>query len=103
MSPYTNRRTDRYGGSMENRIEIVRQVVGQIRDQAGSDFAVIIKLNCDDGSSDDGTPEETGMATFPRIAKLVEKAGVDAIDECVPFPTVTHESTRFTFAEHVGH
>lgn len=80
MSPFTNRRSDKYGGSMEKRVEIVREIVAKIRDAAGSDFAIIIKLNCNDGRSDDGTPEETDIHSFPRIAKLVEAAGVDAID-----------------------
>jgi 2,4-dienoyl-CoA reductase-like NADH-dependent reductase (Old Yellow Enzyme family) len=80
ISPFTNRRTDKYGGAMEKRLEIVRECVAKIRAAAGSDFAIIIKLNCDDGPADDGTPGETNIHTFPRIAELVEAAGVDAID-----------------------
>ncbi len=80
MSSFTNRRTDKYGGSMYKRIEIVRECVEKIRDQAGSDFAIIIKLNCDDGRADDNAPEETDINTFPAIAKMVEECGVDAID-----------------------
>jgi 2,4-dienoyl-CoA reductase-like NADH-dependent reductase (Old Yellow Enzyme family) len=80
LSPFTNRRTDRYGGSMEKRVEIVREIVAKTRDRVGKDFAIIIKLNCDDGEVDDGTKEEVDIRTFPRLALLVEKAGVDAID-----------------------
>jgi 2,4-dienoyl-CoA reductase-like NADH-dependent reductase (Old Yellow Enzyme family) len=80
LSPYTNRRTDRYGGSMENRVEIVREIVAKTRDRVGSDFAIIIKLNCDDGPLDDGTKEEIDIRSFPKLAMLVEKAGVDGID-----------------------
>jgi len=76
----TNRRTDRYGGSMENRVAIVREIVEKTRYRVGSDFAIIIKLNCDDGPVDDGFKEEIDIRTFPRVAMLVEKAGVDAID-----------------------
>jgi 2,4-dienoyl-CoA reductase-like NADH-dependent reductase (Old Yellow Enzyme family) len=80
ISPFTNRRTDRYGGSMEKRLEIVREIVAKTRDRVGKDFAIIIKLNCDDGEVDDGTREEVDIHSFPRVALLVEKAGVDAID-----------------------
>lgn len=80
ISPFTNRRTDKYGGSMEKRLEIVRECVDKIHAAAGSDFPIIIKLNCNDGARDDGTPEETDITTFPRIAELVQEAGVDAID-----------------------
>lgn len=80
LSPFTNRRTDRYGGSMEKRVEIVRESVQKMRDLVGWDFAILIKLNCDDGPSDDGTPEEINIDTFPRLAGLIEAVGVDAID-----------------------
>jgi 2,4-dienoyl-CoA reductase-like NADH-dependent reductase (Old Yellow Enzyme family) len=80
ISPLTNKRTDKYGGSMYKRLEIVRECVAKIRDAAGPDFAIIIKLSCDDGAVDDGIPEEVNIQTFPRIAELVEAAGVDAID-----------------------
>jgi 2,4-dienoyl-CoA reductase-like NADH-dependent reductase (Old Yellow Enzyme family) len=80
LSPFTNRRDDRYGGSMEKRVEIVREIVEKTRYKVGSDFAILIKLNCDDGPIDDGVREEIDIRSFPRIAMLVEKAGVDAID-----------------------
>lgn len=80
MSPYTNRRTDKYGGSMEKRLEIVRETVAKMRDTVRDDFAIIIKVNCDDGRTDDGTAEETDIHSFPRICKLLEASGVDAID-----------------------
>jgi 2,4-dienoyl-CoA reductase-like NADH-dependent reductase (Old Yellow Enzyme family) len=80
LSAYTNRRTDRYGGSMEGRAEIVREIVAKTRDRVGSDFAIIIKLNCDEGPVDDGIKDEINIRTFPKLALLVEKAGVDAID-----------------------
>jgi 2,4-dienoyl-CoA reductase-like NADH-dependent reductase (Old Yellow Enzyme family) len=54
--------------------------VAKTRDRVGKDFAIIIKLNCDDGEVDDGTREEVDIHSFPRVALLVEKAGVDAID-----------------------
>lgn len=80
MSGFTNRRTDKYGGSMYKRIEIVRESVQRIRAAAGDDFAIIIKLNCDDGALDDSAEEQTDINTFPAIAKMVEECGVDAID-----------------------
>jgi 2,4-dienoyl-CoA reductase-like NADH-dependent reductase (Old Yellow Enzyme family) len=80
ISPFTNRRSDRYGGSLEKRVEIVREIVAKTRDRVGKDFAIIIKLNCDDGKVDDGTSGEIDIHTFPKLALLVEKAGVDAID-----------------------
>ena len=49
ISPYTNRRTDRWGGSVENRARIVTEIVRRIKEQAGADFPILVKLNATDG------------------------------------------------------
>jgi 2,4-dienoyl-CoA reductase-like NADH-dependent reductase (Old Yellow Enzyme family) len=74
LSPYTNRRTDAYGGSVKNRVRVIREIVSRARIRAG-DFPILIKLNCTDyvqGGIDAGN--------FPELAEAVEKAGVDAIE-----------------------
>jgi 2,4-dienoyl-CoA reductase-like NADH-dependent reductase (Old Yellow Enzyme family) len=74
LSPYTNHRTDAYGGSVENRTRIVKEIVTQARDKVG-DFPIIIKMNCDDhlvGGID--------LSSFPELAAEVERTGVDAIE-----------------------
>ena len=80
LSPYTNRRTDDYGGSLKNRVRIVAEVVQQIRQQAGRNFPILIKLNCDDGPIHQGISGETDIHTFPALVREVVRAGVDAID-----------------------
>lgn len=80
LSPWSNRRTDRYGGSLEKRVEIVREMVGKMRDRVGPDFPILIKLNCDDGPVDDGTPGEIARDTFPALAREIVETGVDCID-----------------------
>jgi len=75
LSPYTNKRTDKYGGSTENRVRIIRDIVAQARQRVGTDFPIIIKVN-----SDDGVKGGIDADTFPELANEVEKAGVDAID-----------------------
>jgi 2,4-dienoyl-CoA reductase-like NADH-dependent reductase (Old Yellow Enzyme family) len=80
LSPFTNRRTDRWGGSLKNRVRIVAEMVKRMRELAGRDFPIIIKLNCDDGASDNGTPGETDIHNFPALVREIVNAGVDAID-----------------------
>ncbi len=80
LSPYTNRRTDRYGGSLKNRVRIVAEMVQRMRHYAGRDFPILIKLNCDDGSVDNGTPGEIDIHNFPALVREIARAGVDAID-----------------------
>jgi 2,4-dienoyl-CoA reductase-like NADH-dependent reductase (Old Yellow Enzyme family) len=75
LSPYTNRRTDKYGGSPEKRVTIVREIVTQIRKQLGSDFPVLVKMNCDDI-----VEGGIGIDSFPALAHEVAKTGVDAIE-----------------------
>ncbi len=48
LSPYTNRRTDQYGGNTENRLRFVKQIYKRSRELVGVDFPILIKINCDD-------------------------------------------------------
>ena len=47
LSPYANRRTDDYGGSLENRVRIIREIVTGARQTVG-DFPILIKAPCED-------------------------------------------------------
>jgi 2,4-dienoyl-CoA reductase-like NADH-dependent reductase (Old Yellow Enzyme family) len=49
LSPYNNRRKDRWGGSLANRARFPRQVLRAVRESAGAGVAVYAKLNMDDG------------------------------------------------------
>lgn len=75
LSPYTNQRTDKYGGSLENRVRIVKEIMEQTRDRVGRDYPVIIKVNSDDNVSGGIEPED-----FPQLAAEIVNTGVDAID-----------------------
>lgn len=74
LSPYTNRRTDAYGGSVRNRVRVISDIVTAAREKVG-DFPILIKLNCTDyveGGID--------IDNFPELATEIEKAGVDAVE-----------------------
>ena len=51
LSPYNNRRRDRYGGALESRARFPREVLQAVREAAGAEVAVYPKLNMDDGFS----------------------------------------------------
>ena len=76
LSPYTNKRTDAYGGALENRVRIVAEIVDRIKTSVHPDFAVLVKTNCDDGLGDAGIH----AANFPQLAHELEKTGIDAIE-----------------------
>ena len=49
LSPLINRRRDEYGGSIDNRSRLVREIAQRVRDTVGDQIAVIAKLDMDDG------------------------------------------------------
>jgi len=74
MSPYFNRRTDEYGGSLENRMRFPLEVVEKVRDAVGKDFPIIFRMVCTEGIEGGITLEEA-----KKMAKMFEEAGVDAL------------------------
>ena len=74
LSPYTNRRRDEYGGSLDNRMRFMRECMNEVMTAAGSDMAVIVKTNMYDGfKSGIEIPEAL------TIAKELEKCGAHAL------------------------
>ena len=49
LSPFTNHRTDIYGGSLENRMRFPAAVVRAVREAMGPDFPIMVKMNLTDG------------------------------------------------------
>jgi len=75
LSPYNNRRTDRWGGPIENRARLPREVLRGVRAAAGARTAVYAKLNMDDGFAG-GLEAHDALA----VARLLEGDGsVDAL------------------------
>jgi 2,4-dienoyl-CoA reductase-like NADH-dependent reductase (Old Yellow Enzyme family) len=74
LSPYTNRRTDEYGGSAVNRSRILNEIITEARDIVGN-FPIIVKLNCDDHVEGGIVPD-----AFPEIANIIASMGYDSIE-----------------------
>ncbi len=74
VSPRMNRRTDRWGGSTENRFRIIREIFEQARKEVG-DYPMIVKMNGYETLKDGMTIEES-----VKIAELLEQAGCDGIE-----------------------
>jgi 2,4-dienoyl-CoA reductase-like NADH-dependent reductase (Old Yellow Enzyme family) len=75
LSPHTNRRTDEYGGTIENRCRFVLEVLAEIRRTTGPDYPVMIKLNATDNQA--GGLE---LADALITAEKLDVAGIDAIE-----------------------
>ncbi len=81
LSPYTNQRTDEYGGNLENRMRFLLNILRGIKERCGKDFPVIVRLTADEcyemvGQKGKGYTLEDGV----KIAKALEANGADAID-----------------------
>jgi 2,4-dienoyl-CoA reductase-like NADH-dependent reductase (Old Yellow Enzyme family) len=70
LSPWSNRRTDRYGGTLENRIRFVQEVAAAIRQRCGSDFVVGLKLPGDEGVAGGIDPAEAARITAALVGGL---------------------------------
>jgi 2,4-dienoyl-CoA reductase (NADPH2) len=75
LSPRTNKRSDDYGGSFENRVRFPRELIERVRKRLGPDYPLTIRMAGNDFVRDSNTDTET-----PEFAKIYEQAGVDAIN-----------------------
>lgn len=75
LSPRTNRRTDAYGGPLENRARVLLEVVAAIRQRVGASYPVLAKINSEDFLPGGMTREE-GL----HVLQWLEAAGVDAVE-----------------------
>ncbi|MFX1505667.1 MAG: NADH:flavin oxidoreductase [Promethearchaeota archaeon] len=76
LTPYTNKRTDEYGGSISNRTRILIDIYNGLRDEVGKNFPIIIKLQTQDGDLHGGLIFKEGL----EITKIIYETGFDAIE-----------------------
>ncbi len=75
LTPYYNRRNDNYGGSIENRARIIFEVFENMKEKAGDDFPVLIKINCTDFMEEGLTAEDSRF-----ICRKLDEMGVGLIE-----------------------
>lgn len=74
LSPLSNRRRDRFGGSVENRTRFPAQVLARVKDAVGADLAVCCKL-----SVSDGVPGGNSAGDSALTARILEAGGADLL------------------------
>lgn len=74
ISKRTNKRTDEYGGSFENRIRFAIEVIDEVRKRVGPDYPILVRTSVE--FLDDGMTVEDII----KFAQVAEKHGVDAFD-----------------------
>ena len=98
-APRTNKRTDEYGGSAENRRRFPVEIVEETRRRCGEDFIIMYRLSVIDLVPDGSTREEV-----LDLARAIEKAGASLINSGIGWhearvPTIVTSVPRAAFAE----
>lgn len=75
LSPFTNKRSDEYGGDTQNRTKILLDIYNQVKDEMGKKFPITIKLQ-----TNDFIPEGLSLEEGIEIAKLLVDTGYCAIE-----------------------
>lgn len=75
LNPLFNRRTDKYGGSIENRTRIIVEILHAVRDKVGATYPILVKINSSDGVQG-GLTEDDSLA----VASMLAEHGASALE-----------------------
>jgi 2,4-dienoyl-CoA reductase (NADPH2) len=78
LSRYTNKRTDRYGSSVENRSRFLLEILAAIRERVPNDYPIAVRINAKEPFDNGLTIEES-----KKIAQLLEGGGCNIISVLV--------------------
>ncbi|AVB14045.1 MULTISPECIES: NADPH-dependent 2,4-dienoyl-CoA reductase [Pseudomonas syringae group] len=99
LAAHTNHRTDRWGGSYENRMRLAVEIVTRVREAVGADFIIIFRLSMLDLVEGGSAWEE-----IVQLAKAVEQAGATLINTGIGWheariPTIATKVPRAAFSK----
>ncbi len=107
LSPYTNRRHDEFGGSLDNRMRFMRLVIKKVLEVAGDDLGVIVKVNMHDGFKGGMQTDECievarelerlGVHALVLSAGFVSKAPMEVMRGAMPLKTLAHYMDPWKF------
>ena len=90
LSPHANRRDDQWGGKLENRLRLHREIFQDIRRKVGGDYPVLVKIGVQDGFSGGLEFNEGKLA-----AKYLADWGFDALEISQGLRGLGYEETEF--------
>ena len=107
LSPYTNHRRDKFGGSLENRMRFMQLVMKEVMEQAKDDMAVVVKVNMFDGFKSGMQQEECikvvqelerlGVHALVLTGGFVSKAPMAVMRGAMPLKTLAHYMNPWSF------
>lgn len=101
LSPLSNQRTDEYGGSFENRIRLLLEIVAAVREVWPAEYPLFVRI-----SATDWAAEGWDLESSTQLVRLLKNRGVDLVD-CSSGGLVTHQKItveplyQTPFAEHI--
>ena len=101
LSPYTNHRSDEYGGNLANRMRFMKMCMAEVMKAAGSDMAVTVKMNMRDGFKGGmeideclevarTLQDECGVHALVLSGGFVSRAPMYVMRGTMPIRTLTH-------------
>ncbi len=75
LSPYTNRRTDEWGGHLENRLRFVLSVLEKVRAAVGPDYPILMKI-----SAEEAVEGGISLSEACHVANILTDHGIDAVE-----------------------
>jgi 2,4-dienoyl-CoA reductase-like NADH-dependent reductase (Old Yellow Enzyme family) len=90
LSPFTNRRHDEWGGDLENRLRLHREIYQDIRRKVGDDYPILVKIGVRDGF-----PEGLEFNEGKQAAKLLAALGFNALEISQGLRGPGYENTEF--------
>jgi 2,4-dienoyl-CoA reductase-like NADH-dependent reductase (Old Yellow Enzyme family) len=75
LSPLTNKRTDRFGGSFENRVRLLLMIVDAVKTVWDNDLPIIVRLSATEWAEGGWDIHDT-----VKLAEILKERGVDIID-----------------------
>jgi len=81
LDPRANTRSDEYGGSLENRVRLVRELIEDTKDAVGDKLAVAVRFKADETIGEDGVPEYGERhEMFEMLAELPDLWDINIAD-----------------------
>jgi 2,4-dienoyl-CoA reductase-like NADH-dependent reductase (Old Yellow Enzyme family) len=90
LSPFTNHRTDDWGGPLENRLRFHYEICREIREKVGADYPLLIKIGVQDG-----IPGGLEFKEGKKAAQLLARRGFDALEISIGLNGKDYENTEF--------
>ena len=101
LSKLTNERTDEYGGSLENRVRFLKEVVIAIREVWPTEKPLIVRVSAEEYMNNGNHPED-----IARVINYIKNEGVDMIDVSsggvVPVSFSTYSGYQIEFANDIN-